>query len=60
VRVRPGRRWISVDEYYEGSRPWQVPPLDEVDGAARILFPLMMGLRYSCGKTRRHFLQLSY
>ncbi|KAL7713137.1 Short-chain dehydrogenase [Entamoeba marina] len=34
--------WISVDEYYEESRPWIVPPLDEVDGAARILYPLLL------------------
>ena len=53
-------RWISVDEYYKEARPWQVPPLDETDGAARVLYPLMMGLKYSCGKTRRHFTQLSY
>jgi hypothetical protein len=47
--------WISVDEYYENSRPWIVPPLDEVDGAARILFPIFNGIRHSDPKTRRHF-----
>lgn len=46
--------WISVDEYYKTSRPWIVPPLDEIDGAARILYPLFAKLR-SCSKTRRHF-----
>ncbi|KAI8905352.1 hypothetical protein DFJ77DRAFT_551954 [Powellomyces hirtus] len=32
--------WISVDEYFEDNRPWKVPPLDEVDGAARVLYPV--------------------
>ena len=53
--VDPG--WISVDEYYEMDRPWLVPPLDEVDGAARVLFPLFCNM-LSCWKTRRHFDQL--
>ena len=53
--VDPG--WISVDEYYEENRPWIVPPLDEIDGAARILFPLFSNFQ-SCSKTRRHFFQL--
>ena len=52
--------WISVDEYYEDTRPWIVPPLDEIDGAARILFPVMKGLVGSCSKTRRHFHHLLY
>ncbi|QKF94847.1 short-chain dehydrogenase/reductase SDR [Fadolivirus algeromassiliense] len=51
--------WISVDEYYENSRPWIVPPLDEIDGAARILYPLFAKLG-SCRKTRRHYFNLSY
>lgn len=46
--------WISVDEYYKSNRPWIVPPLDEIDGAARILYPLFADLQ-SCSKTRRHF-----
>ncbi|CAD7925019.1 unnamed protein product [Amoebophrya sp. A25] len=50
--VDPG--WISVDEYYEDSRPWVVPPLDEVDGAARILYPVWKKLP-SQERTRRHF-----
>ena len=46
--------WFSVDEYYESDRPWRVPPLDEVDAAARVLYPLWKELP-SCGSTRRHF-----
>jgi NAD(P)-dependent dehydrogenase (short-subunit alcohol dehydrogenase family) len=46
--------WISQDEYHEDSKPWPVPPLDEVDGAARILYPLWVG-GHSNGLTRRHF-----
>jgi NAD(P)-dependent dehydrogenase (short-subunit alcohol dehydrogenase family) len=56
--VCPG--WISVDEYYEDTRPWIVPPLDEIDGAARILFPVMKPLTGSYPRTRRHFHHLSY
>ena len=51
--------WISVDEYYEDTRPWEIPPLDERDGAARILYPLFKQLK-SNSKTRRHFIQLTY
>ena len=49
--------FISIDEYYEDDRPWIVPPIDEVDGAARILFPLFQNLS-SEWKTRRHFYDL--
>jgi NAD(P)-dependent dehydrogenase (short-subunit alcohol dehydrogenase family) len=52
--------WISVDEYYEDDRPWNVPPLDEVDGAARILFPIFNNIIYSDSRTRRHFKILTY
>lgn len=52
--------WISVDEYFEEDRPWNVPPLDEVDGAARILFPIFNNIRFSESRTRRHFKILSY
>jgi len=52
--------WISVDEYYEAKKPWIVPPLDEIDGAARILYPVMRGLSTSSKKTRRHFEHLTY
>jgi NAD(P)-dependent dehydrogenase (short-subunit alcohol dehydrogenase family) len=51
--------WISVDEYYENDRPFIVAPLDEVDGAARILYPLFTGLKGN-GRTRRHFGRLCY
>ena len=46
--------WISVDEYYENNRPYIIPPLDEIDGAARILYPLFRKLK-SSRKTQRHF-----
>ncbi|ELP84528.1 short-chain dehydrogenase, putative [Entamoeba invadens IP1] len=49
--------WISVDEYYETSKPWDIPPLDEVDGASRILYPLFARLP-SEPLTRRHYTQL--
>ncbi|KAK9832166.1 hypothetical protein WJX74_001223 [Apatococcus lobatus] len=52
--------WISVDEYYEAGRPWNVPPLDEIDGAARILYPVMKRLKGSFAKTRRHFYLMTY
>jgi NAD(P)-dependent dehydrogenase (short-subunit alcohol dehydrogenase family) len=51
--------WISVDEYYEETRPWIVPPLDEIDGAVRILYPILEQLRESSWKTRRHFFQMA-
>lgn len=54
--VDPG--FVSVDEYYEESRPCCVPPLDERDGAARILFPVFRNLESTAGKTRRHFWHL--
>lgn len=51
--------WISVDEYYKNSKPFEYPPLDEVDGAARILYPLFKELKGTrC--TRRHFDELKY
>ena len=51
--------WISVDEYYENSRPWIIPPLDEVDGASRILYPILRKLSTSI-KTRRHYNYLTF
>jgi hypothetical protein len=51
--------WFSIDEYYEKNCPWIIPPLDEIDGAARILYPVFKNLG-SCGGTRRHFTKLSY
>jgi len=56
--IDPG--WISVDEYYKNNKPWIVPPLDEVDGAARILFPLFWKNIHGSGKTRRHFKTFTY
>ena len=55
--VDPG--WVSVDEYYEDNKPFIVAPLDERDGAARILYPIFMRLKKN-EYTRRHFDQLIY
>jgi NAD(P)-dependent dehydrogenase (short-subunit alcohol dehydrogenase family) len=55
--VDPG--WISVDEYFEDNRPFIVAPLDEIDGASRILYPVFKNLPGS-EKTRRHYDILSY
>lgn len=55
--VDPG--WISTDEYSDSACPWIIPPLDEVDGAARVLQPLWDELP-SEPKTRRHFTLLKY
>lgn len=52
--------WISIDEYHKGHRPWIVPPLDEIDGAARVLYPVMANLTKGSMKTRRHYDQLLY
>ena len=46
--------WISVDEYYTDKFPCPCAPLDERDGAARILYPIFAQLT-SCSVTRRHF-----
>lgn len=51
--------WISVDEYYEKGRPFIFPPLDEIDGAARVLYPLFKQLK-STRMTRRHFDEFAY
>lgn len=47
--------WISVDEYYEHDRPWIVPPLDEIDGASRIVYPIFKNYKQSQWKTRKHY-----
>jgi NAD(P)-dependent dehydrogenase (short-subunit alcohol dehydrogenase family) len=53
--------WLSVDEYHESQSPWVVPPLDEIDGAARILFPVFKKKYLGSNmKTIRHFDILSY
>ena len=46
--------WISVDEYYQTNSPWIVPPLDEIDGASRIVYPIFAN-SLSCSKTIRHY-----
>jgi NAD(P)-dependent dehydrogenase (short-subunit alcohol dehydrogenase family) len=55
--VDPG--CFSVDEYSEGDRIWIVPPLDEIDAAARMLYPIFMKLD-SSKKTRRNFIDMLY
>lgn len=45
--------FISIAEY-ENIRPWIVPPLDEIDGASRILYPLFNNLS-SKSFTRIHY-----
>lgn len=56
--VDPG--FISVDEYPASVR-WErglgVPPLDEFEGAARVIFPILMGFR-SFGGTWKNYLPL--
>lgn len=49
--------WISQDEYWADKMPWPIAPLDERDGAARILFPIF-AKKESCRQTRRHFYTL--
>jgi NAD(P)-dependent dehydrogenase (short-subunit alcohol dehydrogenase family) len=55
--IDPG--WISTDEYHAGVSPWVISPIDEVDGAARVLQPVWEQLK-SKQKTRRHFYNLLY
>lgn len=52
--------WFSIDEYHRGQAPIPAPPIDEVDAAARVLFPVMKDLKGSYSKTRRHFTKFSY
>lgn len=47
--------WISIDEYGEHQCPWLSPPIDERDGAARILYPVFKGIQASKPLTRKHF-----
>lgn len=49
--------WISADEYHLHGSVWEVPPLDERDGAARVLYPLMANIHTNTN-TRRHFFQI--
>ncbi|OHT16352.1 hypothetical protein TRFO_41824 [Tritrichomonas foetus] len=46
--------WILVDEYYEKNRTWTLPPLDEDDRAARIIYPIL-SRQNSNRKIRKHF-----
>lgn len=50
--IDPG--WISIDEYFEKELPWIVPPIDEVDGASKIVHPIFKNLP-SCYQTTRHY-----
>ena len=54
--VDPG--WFSVDEYYENGAPMPCAPLDEIDAAARVCYPIFKQLQ-SSGRTRRHFDQFA-
>jgi NAD(P)-dependent dehydrogenase (short-subunit alcohol dehydrogenase family) len=55
--VDPGL--FSVDEYGEDGREWTIPPLDEVDGAARVLYPIFTKME-STKKTRKNFTDTLY
>lgn len=55
--VDPG--WSSTDEYLETGCSVVIPPLDEVDGAARVLQPVWEQLP-SDGKTLRHYRSREY
>lgn len=51
--------WISVDEYYKDSCPINFPPLTELDGACRILYPIFSKNKLKkCNYTLRHFDQI--
>lgn len=52
--IDPG--WISIDEYFENDLPWIVPPIDEIDGASKIVFPIFKRLP-SAFHTTRHYYQ---
>lgn len=55
--VDPG--WSSTDEYLETGCSVVIPPLDEVDGAARVLQPVWEQLP-SDGRTLRHYRSREY
>ena len=57
VGVDPG--WTSTEEYMESECSVLVPPLDEIDGAARVMQPVWEELR-SDGRTIRHFTRHEY
>lgn len=50
--------WFSIDEYKLKESPWITPPIDEIDAAARILYPLFMDLSGN-EQTRIHFTKLT-
>lgn len=57
--VDPG--WISVDEYYKESAPFIAPPLTELDGASRMLYPILSKKNYSSKrKTNKHYTYFTY
>lgn len=51
--VDPG--WVSVDEYEFESCPLRTPPLTELDGAARIVYPLVNKKSSLSKFTIRHY-----
>ena len=52
--IDPG--WISIDEYSKKSLPFGSPPLTELDGACRILYPIFSFKKLNtCNYTMRHF-----
>jgi NAD(P)-dependent dehydrogenase (short-subunit alcohol dehydrogenase family) len=55
--VDPGL--YSVDEYGEDGRELSIPPLDEVDAAARVLYPIFAKID-STKKTRKNFTETQY
>ena len=55
--VDPG--WYSMDDFTEEDSPMPMAPLDEVDAAARVLFPIFRGLK-NLPMTQRHFNQYVY
>jgi NAD(P)-dependent dehydrogenase (short-subunit alcohol dehydrogenase family) len=50
--IDPG--WISIDEYYESDLPWVVPPIDEIDGASKIVYPIFANLTSNFATTRHY------
>lgn len=55
--VDPG--WYSMEDFTEEDSPMPVPPIDEVDAAARVLYPVFRGFK-NLPMTQRHFDQYIY
>jgi NAD(P)-dependent dehydrogenase (short-subunit alcohol dehydrogenase family) len=55
--VDPGL--FSIEEYGEDGKEWMIPPLDEVDAAARVLHPIFAKIE-STKKTRKNFTETLY